>query len=50
MCEAKDSIIAEMGESAAAPLLAEANLLTGFADGTDYLSHIRRILVVATRA
>ena len=42
-------VIAEMGE-AATGLLAEANLLPGLADGTDYLAHQRRILVVARKA
>jgi hypothetical protein len=47
MRDAKDTLVAEMGKSAAEPLLAEANLLTGFSDGKDYLSHMRRIFVVA---
>lgn len=47
---AQAGVIAEMGEVAAGPLLAEANLLPGLADGTDYLAHMRRILVVARRA
>jgi SAM-dependent methyltransferase len=47
MRDAKDTLVAEMGKSAAEPLLAEANLSTGFSDGKDYLSHMRRIFVVA---
>jgi ubiquinone/menaquinone biosynthesis C-methylase UbiE len=47
---AQVQVIAEMGEAAAGPLLAEANLLPGLADGTDYLAHMRRILVVARKA
>ena len=40
----------EMGEAAARPLLDEATLLPGLSDGTDSLSHMRRILVVARRS
>jgi len=43
-------VIAEMGEAAAGVLLAEANLLPGLTDGTDYLACMQRILVVARRA
>jgi ubiquinone/menaquinone biosynthesis C-methylase UbiE len=46
---AQAQVMAEMGEVAAGPLLAEANLLPGLADGTDYLAHMRRILVVARK-
>lgn len=48
--DAHSQVIAEMGEVAAEPLLAEANLLPGLADGTDYLTHQRRILVVVRKA
>lgn len=48
--EAQANVIAEMGEAAARPLLDEATLLPGLADGTDYLSHMRRILVAARRS
>lgn len=47
---ARADLIAEMGEEAASVLLAEASLLPGLVDGTDYLAHMRRILVVARRA
>jgi ubiquinone/menaquinone biosynthesis C-methylase UbiE len=40
----------EMGEIAAGAWLAEATYLPGLADGTDYLAHMRRILVVARKA
>ena len=46
---AQANLIAEMGEGAAGALLAEANLLPGLADGTDYLAHMRRILVVVRK-
>jgi SAM-dependent methyltransferase len=45
----RTQLIAEMGEAAAGPLLAEADLLPGFTDGTDYLAQMRRILVVARK-
>jgi SAM-dependent methyltransferase len=47
---AQANVLAEMGEAAASGLLAEANLLPGLADGTDYLAHMRRILIVARKA
>ena len=47
---AEAKVIVEMGEAAARPLLDEATLLPGLSDGTDYLSHMRRILVVARRS
>jgi len=43
-------VIAEMGEAAGRPLIAEANLLPGLVDGTDYLARQRRILAVARKA
>lgn len=46
---AQDDVILEMGEAAARPLLAEATLLPGLADGVDYLSRMRRVLVSALR-
>jgi len=50
MIKEEDMITSEMGEAAAASLLSEAKLLTGITDGTDYLSHICRILIVAEKS
>lgn len=47
---AHTQVIAEMVVAAGRGMLAEANLLPGLADGTDYLAHQRRILSVACKA
>ena len=46
---ATEALIQERGEQAAGFMIQEAEHATGLLDGTDYLAHARRILVIARR-